>query len=443
MRGGVAISVTEQSRRQLLPAESATPIPARRPALVLVDAPGSSAQDEPLSLSVLRSAEGVAATRAVWLELGGHGVEADPEHFLWSLRAEEHVVRPHVVVVSGPGGPRTIAAGRIVDVQLPCKLGTRTPFAPRVRALCVTRNGILGRLDAVTAPALLDELEGALTRGEADVLLFRQVGEGTPLHAVLSVRASLLERRQRSARSNLRWQVDLPSSLDEYLGTLSSSTRKSARRTARRLEHELGSRVSIRAYGSAEDVAECLDEIEAVAARSYQRQLGVGYLGDAAQRRRMAMLARHGWLRAFVLFVDGRPAAYELGELYRGRYHSLAGGYDPDYARLGVGGHLLLHAIGAFAEDPDVTVFDFGFGDSPYKHKLGRRALLEGDLILYAHRPRPQLVSVARTAVLELSRLLTRSLERLSLLEALRRRARRPWRYRTGTACSPGSPRTT
>jgi hypothetical protein len=426
------IARTEQPGRQ-----PQAPVPERDgglPLLALVEAP---------AVTVLRAPADVEPIRDVWHELGGDAVDADPDHFLWSLGGEPQVVRPHVLVVGRRSRPAAIVAGRIVEVRLPCRVGTRTLFAPRVRALCVVRGGLRGRLSADEAAAVVDELLAALDRREADVVLFRQLTEGTALQRALSARATLLERRQHAARTTRRWLIDLPASHDDYLATLSGSTRKGVRRTERKLAQELGDRLAVARYGGAGDVERCLDEIEAIAARTYQRQLGVGFLGDARQRARLTMLAGRGWLRAYVLSLDARPIAFELGELYNGRFHSLAGGYDPAYAHLGVGGHLLQHAIGDLAADPEVELFDFGFGDAPYKAKLAHRALTEGDLILYAPRLRPRAVSVVRTTLLELSQLLTRSLDRMALLERIRRRMRRPPLYGTASACSTGSPRTT
>lgn len=379
----------------------------------------------PAPIAAFTSAEEVEALRDAWLPLCEDTVETDPRYFLWALRNERNVVRPHVLAIEGDGGLATIVVGRIADVPLRCKLGRRTLYSPTVRALCVPRRGVLGRLDAETAARIVGELRAALRRREADVILFRQLEHGSVLHRALAEDAPVAARRQHAARTNLRWQIDLPATSEEYLAAVSPSTRKGARRAAQRLEQQLGDRLSITVYSDARDVETCLDDIERVAARTYQRRLGVGYLGDARQRDRLTMLARHGWFRAAVLYLDAQPVAFELGEVYGGRFHSLAGAYDPAYSSLRVGAHLLLETIGALAADPTLSVFDFGLGDAAYKQKLGHRAVAEGDFVVYARRLRPLAISFARTALLDLSRLLTRCLDRLALLERIRRRARR------------------
>jgi CelD/BcsL family acetyltransferase involved in cellulose biosynthesis len=443
------MAAIEQLTDQARPAPAAARVDRRLPPASEMAPRG--AVEAAAAITTLTTVEEVEALRHAWLALCGDTVETDPAHFLWALRHEPGVVRPHVLAIEGDAGPETLVVGRIADVPLPCKLGRRTVYSPTVRALCVPRAGVLGRIDSEAAARIADELRAALRRGDADVILLRQLGHGSVLHRALADRAPVAARRQHEARTNLRWQIVLPPTRAAYLASLSPSMRKGARRTALRLEQQLGERLSIVVYGGASEVEACLDDVERVAARTYQRRLGVGYLGDARQRARLTMLARRGWFRAAVLYLDAQPVAFELGEVYGGRFHSLAGAYDPAFGSLRVGAHLLMETIGALADDPAVSVFDFGLGDAPYKQKLGHHAVAEGDFVLYARRLRPLAISFARTALLDLSRLVRRGLERLALLERIRRRTRRApaapkspqtaWDAHDGTRAEPDAAR--
>jgi CelD/BcsL family acetyltransferase involved in cellulose biosynthesis len=373
---------------------------------------------------VARSVGEVEALRPDWTALLGDSLHTDPDYFLWSL-GEPHVVGPHVLVVERHGVVEGIVAARIVNAALPCKLGQKTVYSPRARSLSIVREGWIGRADAFTAEVILDELTAALDRGEADVLLFRQLEQDSVLHRAAMARASFSTRRQHAARTNVHWLVGLQPTLEGYLETVSASTRKSVRRTTSRLESVYGDRLSINVYEGGGDLDGLLAEVESVAARTYQRRLGVGYVGDRRQRERLAFLDAQGWLRGYVLRLDGRPVAFELGELYHGRFHALAGAYDPAHAQDRVGAYLLLKAfedLGAAG----ASLFDFGFGDAPYKAKLAQYRLEEGDVVMYARRFRPIWIKFARTAMLELTSAVTGALRRLALLERLQRRRRRP-----------------
>jgi len=373
---------------------------------------------------VVRSVEEVESLRADWVSLVGDCVHTDPDYFLWSLREEPHVLRPHILAIEREGRVEGIVVARIADAPLPCKLGHSTVYAPTVRALCVLREGWLGRADAYTAEVVLDELLAALDRREADVVLFRQLEQGSVLHRAALARSTFATRRQHAARTDVRWQIELQPTLEEYLASVSSSTRKGVRRTSSRLERELGDRLSVRVFSDTPDLDVFLDDIEAVAGRTYQRRLGVGYVGDDRQRTRLKLLAAHGWLRGYVLYLDGQPIAFELGELYGGRFHSVAGAYDPDHAHERVGAYLLLEAIEELGSR-HVSLLDFGFGDAEYKGKLAHRRSEEGDLVIYARRVRPIWIKFVRTALLEISVAVTTGLARLALLERIKHWSRR------------------
>lgn len=373
---------------------------------------------------VARSVEEVEALRGAWTSMLRDSVQTDLDYFLWSLREEPQVVRPHVLAVERDGRTDAIVAARLLNVRLPCKLGYSTVYAPVVRAVCVLHDGLLGDADPVTTAAVLDELLSALKRREADVILFRQLQVDSALHRAATAGATFATR-QHAVRPDLRWQIALPSTREEYLASLSSATRKGVRRTASRLDHVFGERLSIRVFCEPADLDMFFHDVETVAARTYQRRLGVGYMGDAEQRARLTMLADHGWFRAYILYLDGTPIAFELGELYRGRFRSLAGGYDSSYGHHRVGAHLLVKTIEALAADAGVSVFDFGLGDVEYKSKLAQVSLPEADLLLYARRPRPIFINFARTALLGISHATKAGLRRVALLHRIKHRLRR------------------
>lgn len=366
----------------------------------------------------------------------GDSLPTDIDYFLWSLRAEPQVVRPHVLAVEREGRTESIVAARLLETRLPCRIGYTTVYAPAVRAICVLHDGLLGETDAPTIAAVLDELMAALERREADVVLFRQLERGTALHRAAAARATFATR-QHALRGDVRWEIELSSAPQGYAETLSAATRKGVRRTAVRLEQVFGDRLSIRAFRESAELEVFLGDIETVAAKTYQRRLGVGYLGDARQRARMEMLMERGWLRAYILYLDGDPIAFELGELYRGRFRSLAGGYDSAYGSHRVGAHLLVKTIEELARDPAAAVFDFGHGDAAYKGKLAHVGRDETDFLLYARRPRPVWINFARTALLELSYGLKAGLRHLALLNRLKHRWRRRGAARPTVTTAP------
>jgi CelD/BcsL family acetyltransferase involved in cellulose biosynthesis len=379
----------------------------------------TSVADEPVQVRAFTRAEELEALRGAWGELAHDGVQTDPDYFMWSLH-EARVVRPHVLAVTRGSETVAIAVARVMNAPLRCKLGYATVYTPVVRTISVVHDGVLGRVDPVVASAVVSELLASLDRGEADALLFRQLEVDSVVHHALRA-GSTFVTRQHAPHPDLRWQIDLPETMEEYHGSLSSNMRKSIRQTARRVEGEFGDRLTIRTFREVTDLDEFFADAEHVARRSYQRRIGVGFQGGRAARDRSAMLTRRGWFRGYVLYVDGAPVAFEQGEVYRGRFHSLSAGYDPAYARFRVGAYLQLESIADLVSDPCVTLYDFGFGDADYKHRLGHRSIVEADAIVYARRPRPLWVNLARSALLGASTLTNTALDRVALKDRIER----------------------
>ena len=344
----------------------------------------------------------------------GDELQTDPDYYLWSLEGEAQVLRPLVLAVDRNGRSDAILVARLSQSRLPSKLGYATVYAPVVRALSVVHEGLLGERDCGIAEAVLDELFAGLELGVADVVLFRQLRRESGLRDAVQQRARFLAR-QRIVRTDLRWLIDLPDTFEDYLASLSSATRKGIRRTVSRVERDFGDRLSIRMYSEVGDLDVFMRDAEMVAMRAYQRRRGVGFRDDVRLRARTRMLMEHGWFRSWVLYLDGRPVAFEQGEAYRRRFVSR---YAPAYGTSRIGAYLLTKTIETLVHDPEVRTFDFGFGDAEYKRKLGHRSLEEGDLVVYAQRARPIGINVARTTLLGVSHGATAALRRLALLDA-------------------------
>ncbi len=381
------------------------------------------ASANPCVVTVARSIEQVESLRDVWTSLGGDNVRTDFDYFAWSLVEDPKVIRPHVLAVERHGQTQAILAARLSAIRLPCKLGYWTVYAPTVRAISVLHDGLLGHVDPDVAAAVVEELLSSLERDEAEIVLFRGLERGSVLDRAVTT-ATAFATREHNARSQVRWLIKLPPTFKEYLGSLSSSTRKSARNTANRLERTFGARVSIRTFRGSGDLDVFVHDAERVAVKTYQRRLGVGYSSDRRQLAHLEMLAEHGWFRGHILYLDGEPIAFELGELYGGRFRSLAGAYDPSYARHRIGAHLQMKQIEDLARD-SVSIFDFGIGDYEYKRKLAHWSVKEADVVIYARRPRTLSINIARSAMLAISGTAEAAANRLGVRKALERRRRR------------------
>ena len=158
-------------------------------------------------------------------------------------------------------------------------------------------------------------------------------------------------RRSRPAGSmrpgtDVRWQIELQPTVEDYLASVSPSTRKTARRTSSKLERTSAtacrSRVLPRRLGSRRFPRRCRGRRLA----DVSAPLGCGLLAP-----RPAASAPEGVGRARLAPglrpLPGRAAGgVRAGSAAAGCwFDSLAGAYDPDYGHHRVGAYLLLEAI--------------------------------------------------------------------------------------------------
>jgi CelD/BcsL family acetyltransferase involved in cellulose biosynthesis len=95
--------------------------------------------------------------------------------------------------------------------------------------------------------------------------------------------------------------------------------------------------------------------------------------------------ARRGWLRLWLIEIEGRPRAAELAWCIGARQLHYQGGFDPENAALGLGlvgfSHALEVAIGA-----GVTEADLGMGESDYKRRFARHQRIASRVVVVRRR---------------------------------------------------------
>jgi peptidoglycan/xylan/chitin deacetylase (PgdA/CDA1 family) len=95
-----------------------------------------------------------------------------------------------------------------------------------------------------------------------------------------------------------------------------------------------------------------------------------GFLPREAFHRGFAAVAlERGWLRLWLLELDGRPAAAWYGLRFGGVEHYYQSGRDPAFDNLSAALVLLAHTIRSAIED-GVTEYRFGRGQDPYKYRF-------------------------------------------------------------------------
>lgn len=178
-----------------------------------------------------------------------------------------------------------------------------------------------------------------------------------------------------------RHYAELNVTFDTYLGGFSAKTRSGLKRKRRKLEERCGGTLDIRVYRTPAQMPDFHAAARSVSPLTYQeRLLDAGLPADALPE--MEELAAREAVRAWLLFIDGRPAAY-LYAPARGDcliYAYL--GYDPAFADLSPGTVLQLEAMRMLMEEGRFRWFDFTEGDGQHKRQFATGAIDSVDLLL-------------------------------------------------------------
>jgi hypothetical protein len=382
----------------------------------------------PRDLPSIRSVEvpsEIEAIRDGWLALGPTDVHADPDFFLAETLAEIAVTTPYVAVVEHHEAITGLVAARVGRVDLPARVGYARFRRSRPQGILTVSGGVLGSIDHDAAALVVDDLLRRLESGRAQVVLLRHLAVGSALHQAATTLPRYLQR-QHASHCHLHWELDLPHSLEAFLASRSRSTRRSLTRCRNRLRRDFGDGLAIRVFDDPEELDRMLADMDAIAARSWQGPLGVAFRDTPQNRRRARFGLEHGWYRAYVLYIDGRPVAFEQGYAYRGRFIIGRPGYDPAFASHEPGTFLLLSVIEDLCADPAVSVLDYGVGDADYKSRFANRSTEAEDVLLFAPSASGGLLNLMHAVTLRTAAGTERLLRRTGLYEPLKRR----WRKR-------------
>jgi CelD/BcsL family acetyltransferase involved in cellulose biosynthesis len=257
--------------------------------------------------------------------------------------------------------------------------------------------GVHGAATREAADALVASLRGALRAGDADVLLLPAIEVGTPLHAAATAVPALLGNHLR--RRTTHWTLSLPGSFDEFVRSRSKKTRENLRVYRNRLHRDHGDALSLRVYREPGELEELLGVVEEVAAKTYQRGLGVPPPDSLEERTLTRLQLERGWYRAWVLSANDRPIAFWSGAGFNGTFFVGTPGYDPEFAEYSIGTYLLMRVIEDLIGDDAILRLDYGQGESEYKRRFGSDSWEEEDVLVFAPTFRGARVNATRTAL--------------------------------------------
>jgi len=379
---------------------------------------------------IVRVADTVSAVedlRPYWANWKGHR-DSDIDFFLELIRTSPGVERPYVMVSSGLGKPDAILVGRLERIKFDFKVGyLHLPSLP-VRALLFSYGGFRGNQSEENTASLVKAIVGCLRRGDADIAMFHQAEANSPLYRY-ALDAPGMWCRDHTHVPAPHHFMTLSGDFEEVLQRLSKQHRSQLRGINRKFPAAFEGLVDIRCFRGCDELEQVIPQIEEIAKKTYQRGLSVGFKDTPVVRERLRLSARKGWLRAYVLYVKGRPCSFWIGTVNDGTFCSDYLAFDPEFSEHSPGTYLQLHVIEDLCRT-GVRDIDFGAGPARYKERFGNLIRMESNLYVYAPRPKAVSLNVMRTFMTALDRNLKTLLERLKLLALIKRL----WRGRAAQA---------
>jgi CelD/BcsL family acetyltransferase involved in cellulose biosynthesis len=154
---------------------------------------------------------------------------------------------------------------------------------------------------------------------------------------------------------------------DEYLSTRSAKTRREIRSDGRKLErrHE----VVYRRVDDAAQLESGLDTLFALHERRFGSASSFGGAPEQFHREFAACALERGWLRLWLLGLDGSVVAARYGFRFGGVESGYQAGWDPRWRSASVGFVLEMHAIRAAFED-GIREYRLLRGGESYKYRF-------------------------------------------------------------------------
>ncbi|HMG33718.1 MAG TPA: GNAT family N-acetyltransferase [Blastocatellia bacterium] len=193
-----------------------------------------------------------------------------------------------------------------------------------------------------------------------------------------------LQNQLREAAStsacNRSHHIDTTVHWDEFVDSLSRSTRKHLKRQTRRFEEKY--RCRFRRVQNDDELESALDALVFLHQARWRSKgqpgsFAISGFENLVRRAGRAALSE-GRLRLWTLELDDKIAAVRLAVIDGGIVHAIQGGFDPAYTRDSLGSVMLGMCIKDCIDDPEVIAYDFMGGTDAYKDwwtSLGRQTV--------------------------------------------------------------------
>ncbi len=185
-----------------------------------------------------------------------------------------------------------------------------------------------------------------------------------------------------------RYYIDLRRDVPQCYERRGASTRKTLRRALRKFEDENQGSPYFREYRTPDELHTFHTLARAIAQHTYQRRLGEGFPDTEEFREELLALAAKGEIRAYILFLQGQPVAFDLCRVFGENLTGDMCGYDDRFAKLSPGAVLRYHVLRHLAAEGQFSLLDLGPGEAHYKESIATSSVLCANVYYFPRRTR-------------------------------------------------------
>lgn len=165
--------------------------------------------------------------------------------------------------------------------------------------------------------------------------------------------------------------TDLTGPYEAYLKKFDKRSLQERQRKARRLAEHCGGTLDLREYRTPAEMEEFYRHAREVSAKTYQERLLKAGLPEGPRFvEQVREQAAKGSALGYLLFMHGRPAAYQYAVVREGIVLGQYLGYDPEQRKWGPGAIMLFGMMERLIRQGGYRMFDHGQGGGEYKEAL-------------------------------------------------------------------------
>jgi hypothetical protein len=334
-----------------------------------------------VNFKVIQTLQEMKTVQAYWEKWQNHANNDYAQYnLICNLRPE--IEAPFIIVIEKENQIIALLIGRLERTYFKPAIGYYKPVSVSAKVITIIHQGTLGQWDEDISRKTVHFIWSLISSGFADAIEFHHLSEESPLLGALRNECSpwFCEKKPRWST---HWEMSIPAEGKFIENKMRSKHRSEIRKMQRELESTFSGKINWYWMRSFDDILGLCSRLEEVAAVTYQRGLGSGFIDSDEYRQRLELFAHRGLLRVQLLEIDGKVRAFWFGTICQDVFYLSETGYDPDFRKYEIGTLSLIRMLDELALEGILTL-DFSLGDAHYKKRFGDRSWRETVLWLFA-----------------------------------------------------------